>query len=43
MELKRIYDRAMTIGRILTTEERKEERQKNLNEWQNRWNTATKD
>ena len=42
MELKRIYDRVRIIGRTLTTEERREERQKSLDEWEIGWNTATK-
>ena len=42
VELKRIYDRVKTIGRTLTTEERSEKRQKSLDEWQIRWNIATK-
>ena len=33
MELKRIYDRVRIIGRTLTTEERREERLKSLDEW----------
>ena len=42
MELKKIYDRVRIIGRTLITEERREERQKSLDEWQIRWDTATK-
>ena len=42
MELKRIYDRVRIIGRTLTSEERREERKKSLDEWQIRWDTATK-
>ena len=36
LELKRIYDTSKILGRSLTIEEQKEERQKSLNEWQNR-------
>ena len=43
MDLKRINDRVKTNGRTLTTERRREERQKNLDEWQIRWNTASID
>ena len=32
MELKRIYDRVRIVGRTLTTEERREKRQKSLDE-----------
>ena len=42
MELKRIYDRVKTIGRTLTTEERREEKQNSLVECQIKWNTANK-
>ncbi len=42
LELKRIYDTSKILGRSLTIEEQKEERQKSLNEWQNRWDETTK-
>lgn len=42
LELKRIYDSSKMLGRPLTIEERKEERQKSLREWQNRWDATTK-
>ena len=41
MELKMIYDRVRIIGRTLTTEEQREERQNSLDERQIRWDTAT--
>ena len=42
MEVKRIYDRVRITSRTLTTEERREERQKTLDEWQIKWDTARK-
>lgn len=42
MELKRTYDKTKTMGRRLTTEERKAEREKSLHEWQKRWDETTK-
>ena len=43
IKLKKIYDRLRIIGRTLTTEEQREERQKSLDQWQIRWDTATKE
>ena len=41
MELKRIDYRVRIIGRTLTTEERREESQKSLNEWHITYDTKT--
>ena len=43
MDVKRIYDRVKIIGITLTAEERREERQKILDERQFKWNTETKE
>ena len=42
MELKRIYDGVKISGGTLATEERREERQKSLEDWQIRWDTKAK-
>uniref|UniRef100_A0A034WR48 Putative 115 kDa protein in type-1 retrotransposable element R1DM n=1 Tax=Bactrocera dorsalis TaxID=27457 RepID=A0A034WR48_BACDO len=41
MEIKRVFDKTKSTGDRLTNEERKQERQRSLNEWQKRWDEAT--